>query len=155
MIFEIKSRINGSVLFALETESLKLCLEAAIKANANLSSAYLSCADLRNADLRGADLRGAILSYADLRGANLSYANLDKKYIQVACIGSRKGMTTYCVEDDTIWCGCWTGTMSEFKSRVKATHKDNPQYLMEYNAAIKFFETVAKRRRKGEARWVT
>ena len=42
--FEIKSRWNGDVLFSLETKSLKLCIEAAVKSGA---------------DLRGADLRGS------------------------------------------------------------------------------------------------
>ena len=47
MLFKIKHRFSGSVLFSLETESLKLCVEAAVKDGA----------DLRGANLRGADLR--------------------------------------------------------------------------------------------------
>ena len=66
MNFEIKHRFSGAVLFALETESLKLCVEAAVNV----------CAYLRGADLRGADLRGANLMGADLGGANLMGANL-------------------------------------------------------------------------------
>ncbi len=80
-LFEIKSWLNGKVLFSVETESFKMAVELAIKANANLryadlSSADLSYADLSYADLRSADLRYANLSYADLRYANLSYADL-------------------------------------------------------------------------------
>ncbi len=71
MIFQIKSWLNGGVLFSLETDSLKLCLEAAVK-----SGAVLSGADLRDADLRDADLRDAVLSGADLRGADLRGADL-------------------------------------------------------------------------------
>ena len=56
MLFEIKSKIDGEVIFSLETKSFKLCIEAAIKQNANLSYANLSHADLRYADLRYADL---------------------------------------------------------------------------------------------------
>ena len=37
--------------------------------------------------------------------ANLSYADLDKRYIQISCVGSVKRITTYCFEDGTIWCG--------------------------------------------------
>ena len=59
MKIEIKSRWTGSVLFSLETEILKLCLEAAVKQGADLRGADLQGADLRGADLRGADLRGA------------------------------------------------------------------------------------------------
>src|SRR5574343_470820 len=61
MLFEIKNRFSGEVIFKLETESLRLCVEAAIKSRADLS---------------GANLYGANLSRADLYGANLSRANL-------------------------------------------------------------------------------
>jgi hypothetical protein len=71
MKFEIKHRLSGAVLFALETENFKMCVEAAVKSRANLIGA-----DLRGAYLSYLDLRGAYLSYLDLRGADLSYANL-------------------------------------------------------------------------------
>ena len=66
MLYEIKHRYTGAVMFALECESLKLCVEAAVSAKANL----------RGADLRGAYLYGANLRGADLRGANLYGADL-------------------------------------------------------------------------------
>jgi uncharacterized protein YjbI with pentapeptide repeats len=76
MEFEIKSRWSGAVLFSLETESLKLAVEAAVLTSANLSGADLSGADLTSANLRGADLTRANLSGADLASANLMGANL-------------------------------------------------------------------------------
>ena len=76
MKFEIKHRLTGSVLFSLDTESLKLCIEAAVK-----SSADLGGADLRGADLRGADLRGADLRGADLRGAYIGGAYIGGAYL--------------------------------------------------------------------------
>ena len=76
MKFEIKNRWSGAVIFSLETETFKLCVEAAIKSSANLSDADLSAADLRRANLRRANLSDANLSAADLRCANLSDANL-------------------------------------------------------------------------------
>jgi len=76
MNFEIKHWASSKVLFALETKSMKLCLEAAVESGADLSDAYLSGADLRDANLRGAHLRGAYLSGADLRGADLRDADL-------------------------------------------------------------------------------
>ena len=78
MLFEIKNRFSGSVIFSLETESFKLCVEAAVESRANLSRADLSRADLSRADLSGADLSGADLSRADLYGADLSGANLSR-----------------------------------------------------------------------------
>jgi hypothetical protein len=81
MIYEIKHKITGRILFSLETSSMKLTVEAAVKANADLRSADLQYADLRSADLRSADLRSASLRsadlrYADLRSADLQYASL-------------------------------------------------------------------------------
>jgi len=76
MKFEIKSRFSGKVLFSLETKSLKLCVEAAVKAGANLWGANLRGANLWGANLRGANLGGADLQYADLWGANLGGTNL-------------------------------------------------------------------------------
>ena len=123
---------------------------------ADLSDADLRGADLRDADLRGADLRGADLSGADLGGADLNGAylrgaDLDKTYYQVVRIGSRKGTTTYCVDDNNVLCGCWNiyrgGTLEEFKQRVEDVYGEggnmpNAQYYAEYMAAIKFFESV-------------
>ncbi len=76
MKIEIKHRITGRVLFSHETESLKLCDEAAVKSKADLMGHYLKGADLMGADLRGADLKGADLLGADLWDANLRGADL-------------------------------------------------------------------------------
>jgi hypothetical protein len=99
MKFEIKSHWTGAVIFALETESMKLCVEAAVKSGAdlsganlsgadlsgaNLSGAYLSGANLSGAYLSGANLRGAYLSGANLRGANLRGAYLSGAYLSDA-----------------------------------------------------------------------
>jgi len=84
MKFEIKHRWDNSVLFSLECESLKLCVEAAISSRADLSRANLSGADLSDADLSGADLSGAYLSDADLSRADLSRANLSRAYLSRA-----------------------------------------------------------------------
>ena len=76
MLFEIKHRFTGLVLFSLECGSLKLCVEAAIKSRANLSRANLSRANLSGANLSDANLIGANLIGVNLIGANLSRANL-------------------------------------------------------------------------------
>ena len=128
---------------------------------ANLRSADLYCADLycadlsganlRRADLSGAALSGANLSSANLSGANLSGADLDKTYYQVVRVGSRRGITTYCVDDDNVLCGCWNGfkggTLDEFKTRVESVYgregnNPNEQYYDEYMAAITFFAAM-------------
>jgi uncharacterized protein YjbI with pentapeptide repeats len=167
-----KIQINstfGKLLFEFEKEnnSIRSTLIEAAKINAdlggadlsganlsgaNLSGANLSGADLRSANLSGANLSGADLSGANLRsaelrsanlsGANLSGANLSERYIQIACIGSENRMTTYRFVDDTIWCGCFKGTLEEFENRVKETHKNNPQYFREYLGFIAYIRGV-------------
>jgi hypothetical protein len=74
VLFGIKHRWTSEVLFALECDSFKLCVEAAVEARANLSGANLSGAYLSGANLSGADLSGANLSGADLSRADLSGA---------------------------------------------------------------------------------
>ena len=104
---------------------------------------------LRNAEGgERADLSDADLSSADLRGADLRSADLSSAYYQVVRIGSRRGTTTYCVDDDNVLCGCWNnykgGTLDEFKTRVESVYgregnNPNEQYYDEYMAAITFF----------------
>jgi uncharacterized protein YjbI with pentapeptide repeats len=116
--------------------------------SANLRSADLFSANLRSANLRSADLRSADLFSADLRSANLESANLDKRYISVTGVGSCGRQTLYCIEDDTVWCGCFRGTLEELKARVAETYKDNNRYRVEYEAAIAFFEAVKDTNKK-------
>jgi hypothetical protein len=94
---------------------------------------------------------GANLSGANLRSAYLRDADLDKTYYQVVRIGSRRGTTTYCVDDDNVLCGCWNnykgGTLEEFKTRVESVYgregnNPNEQYYDEYMAAITFFAAM-------------
>ena len=158
MLFEIKHRFSGSVLFSLETESLKLCVEAAVKDGANLYGAYLYGADLRGADLRGANLyganlRGANLYGADLRGAYLRGANLDgagkligdRPIIQISPIGSRSDFLTAYITDNGIFLktGCFFGTIENFKTALQNTHGNNT-HAEEYTAALTLIETHAK-----------
>lgn len=76
MKFEIKSRWgDGKVLFAAETQTLRLAVEAAVKSRVNLVGADLSGANLAGADLSRANLYVANLYRADLSGADLSRAN--------------------------------------------------------------------------------
>ena len=73
---KILNRFNGSIIFKFECNTIKECVEEAIKNRANLSGADLSRADLSRADLSEANLSGADLSRADLSRADLNRANL-------------------------------------------------------------------------------
>ncbi len=78
MKIEIKSRFTEKVLFAHDAEenSIKITLQAALSAGADLCDANLYGVDLRDANLYGADLCGANLYDANLYGADLRDANL-------------------------------------------------------------------------------
>jgi uncharacterized protein YjbI with pentapeptide repeats len=83
MKIEIKCRFSGSVLFAHEAEgnTLKVTLEAACQARANLAGAYLAGAYLAEANLAGANLARAYLDRANLAGAYLVGAYLPEAYL--------------------------------------------------------------------------
>ena len=86
MIYKITCRVTGALRFEGEFGSLKLCLEAAVKARADLADAnlagayladaYLAGANLADANLADANLARAYLARADLARANLADANL-------------------------------------------------------------------------------
>ena len=89
MLFEIKNRWNGEIIYKLECGSLKLCVKAAVEAGAYLTGANLEGADLTGAyltgaDLEGADLGGAYLGDAYLEGADLEGADLRGAYLRGA-----------------------------------------------------------------------
>jgi hypothetical protein len=49
-------------------------------------------------------------------------------------------MTTYWINADKIWCGCFNGAMAEFEAAIEKTHKDNADHLAHYRAAAVFFK---------------
>ena len=127
---QIKSWITGAVLFDGEAETMRDLVGSAVKSRANLSRANLSRADLYGANLYGADLSGANLS--------------GQHFFSFAGIGSAKRSTTYWLEADKVWCGCFNGTLNEFAAQVNETHEDNPRHLAEYKAGIAFLKACIK-----------
>ena len=144
MKFEVKHRVTGAILFSLETKSLKLCLEAAVKEKANLRWADLSVANLSGAYLSGADLSGANLRGAYLSGAYLSGADLSR-----ACLAAQLGQPngwhawTYVSKDgeQRVRVGCRDYTITE--GRAYWAGKDN---RLEVLAALDYAERIAELR---------
>ena len=152
MKFEIKSRYDGRVLFSLETESLRSCVEAAVKSGADLSGAYLGGADLGEADLGEADLSVADLSRADLSGAKLKtkcYKNLllvgKRPVLQVGPLGSRADYLVAFLTDNGVYIrtGSFFDTLQAFALAVVKEHGENV-HAAEYNAAVGLIECHAK-----------
>jgi hypothetical protein len=51
-------------------------------------------------------------------------------------------MTTYCFEDDVIWCGCFKGNLEQFEAKCTETHANNEQYLKEYLGFINYIQNI-------------
>ncbi|HMU17683.1 MAG TPA: pentapeptide repeat-containing protein [Thauera aminoaromatica] len=167
MKFPITSRWSGSVLFEIETDSLRLCLEAAVKAGAdlaranlvgaNLVGANLAGANLMDANLAGANLAGANLMDANLVGADLARADLVRAYgrkltligkqpaLVIGPLGSRCAYLTAFLTDAGVYIrtGCFWDTLDAFRAAVESTHGTN-EHGREYRAAIALIETHAE-----------
>jgi len=120
--FEIKSRFSGEILFSVETETLKLAVEAAYKSGAYLGGANLEGANLEGANLGGANLEGANLEGANLRGANLGGANLgganglEKFPIQIG--GHKHWLCT--TPDGQLQIGCHVYSFEDWQEHAEA-----------------------------------
>ena len=127
MKFEIKSRWGASILFSLETGSLKLCLEAAIKGGA----------DLGDADLRGADLGD---------GADKLTLFGERPLLQLGPLGSRNDVLLAFLTDRGVYlrAGCFSGSLEAFRAAVLATHGPIGVHAEEYTAAVTLIELHAK-----------
>jgi len=96
----------------------------------------------KRANLLWANLSGANLSRANLSGADLSRADLPDgvRMISVAGIGSVRRVTTYRIDTDEVWCGCFHGTFKQFRAKVESTYAADTDHGKHYRAAIAFFE---------------
>jgi len=147
---EIK-HMNGTVLFAGDYDSLKACVEAAVKQGAYLNDANLSCADLGGANLHGAYLHGAYLGDANLSCANLNGADLNgiKNYAQSHDIFAqlvRDNLTKFSVAEQAIAFRilglqlCWQSIRKEYGEEVVPVFRKLDklgwgEYLKEWTAA--------------------
>ena len=140
-LFEIKHRTTGAVLFSLECSSLKLCVEAAVAAKADLGSADLGYADLGYANLGYANLRSADLGSADLGSGKLIG---ERPFLSTGPLGSRSDYLLAFITDNGLYvrAGCFFDTLDKFKAAVTETHGDS-LHGREYAAACAMIEAHA------------
>ena len=150
------ANLCGANLGGANLRGANLCgayLRGAYLRGANLCGAYLGDANLGDANLCGANLRGANLCGAYLGGANLGDANLcganlggewgelqsSSDVLIVGPIGSRNDYTTIYHTDKGIFvrCGCFRGSLNEFRKKVKETHGEN-KHAKDYLTLIDF-----------------
>jgi hypothetical protein len=160
MKIEIKCRFSGNVLFkhTQEGNSIKVTLEAAVKARAYLAGANLAGANLEGANLARAYLAGANLEGANLEGANLAGAYLEGAYLagatlkgkrpifQIGPIGSRGAYFVAYITSHGILvsAGCFREkTITEFREKLIQEHDGN-SHAQEYEAALLLIEKHAE-----------
>ena len=117
------------------------CLEGARLYGADLQNACLVDARLRNADLREANLKSA-----DLRRADLCCALGLEAFIFAGPIVSRIDLVQWDMKNDILLCGCFKGTLEEFRAQVEIKRRDNPEDLIAYRAMIRFCEETRVKR---------
>ena len=149
MKIEIKSRLNESIIFEGDFSCIAEAVKSAIKNSANLRYANLCYADLRYTNLSHADLSYANLSHANLGFTNLSHANLSygrittngRPFIQISPLGEdkRQLMAFNTNKGICLTTGCFTGSISEFKTALKAKHGTN-LIAKEYLLAVDLIE---------------
>ncbi len=131
MKIEIKCRFSGSVLFSHDAEknTVKITIEAAITARANLAGANLDGANLDGANLARAYLDGAYLDGANLARANLACANLDGEILTEAPISISNLIWPILITKGYMRIGCQRHTHEEW-----ATFDDDNIASMESRA---------------------
>jgi len=100
-LYEIKHRITGDVIFALETTSMKMAVRAAVKKEISLRNSDLRYSDLRysdlsNSDLRYSDLSNSDLRYSDLRNSNLRNSDLRNSDLRYSDLDFSSGFSFRC-----------------------------------------------------------
>ena len=120
MKIQIKARFTGSVLFEHEAEenTIRLTLEAAVSAGANLDGAYLD-------------------DKSELSG--------DRPVLQIGPIGSRCAyFVAYITKQGLrLRAGCFFGTRDEFEKNLADEHADN-DHAKEYRAALAMIDAHAE-----------
>ena len=126
MKFEIKHRFNGKILFSMETETMKLTLEAAVKSGANLSNAYLGGSGAYFSGAKGGPF--PIFITSDQYG--FQQANADGSVLRSGCI-----------EKPLDW---WVENIR----RTAERHNYTPRQVDEYEVFVEMFAKIAEIRKK-------
>ena len=155
MKIEIKSWLNGSVLFEGDFSCLADAVSAAVKSGANLSGADLSGANLSGANLSRANLSRADLSRADLSGANLSRANLSGADLSGAESADLAiAQTRILPEGELIgWKKCADGIIAKLliPAKAKRSHAWGRKCRAEYVKVLAVMNSDGKAVKEGES----
>ena len=136
MKVQIKHRYTDAVLFEADVPD---DMPSGMQMRVALEKATAAKANLRGSDLSGSNLSGSNLSGSNLSGSNLSGKKLigERPFFQVGPLGSRSDYFLAFITDAglVLRAGCFTGTVAEFEAKLLDEHGDNA-HAREYRAAL-------------------
>lgn len=91
MLVEIKSKLDETVLFSMDTGSFKMALEAAVLQGVDLANANCSEQDLRGAILHNGKFNEATFRNSDLWSADLSGCQLKNSDLNACLVNAGFG----------------------------------------------------------------
>ena len=127
------ARIYGD---AIVYDNARVCDNAIVHDNARVYGDAIVYDNARVCD--NAIVYGDARVYGNARVCDNAIVYDTKDYCIITGFGSRLSTTTFfrCKDDEIrVNCGCFNGTLDEFRDKVKETHKDN-KYAKEYLLAI-------------------
>ena len=142
---QIKNRYDDSILFECEADSLRGCVEQAVKEKVSLRGAYLGGANLGDANLGGANLRGAYL-----RGANLPGANIEGEIIIKTPISILNMTWDILITNNYMRIGCQRHTHAEWEAFTESQIADMENRASEFWKVNKDWLLEACKSQKGK-----
>lgn len=128
--FQIKHRWTDATLFEGDFDTMRLCVEAAVKSRAPLAGAYLANANLAGAYLADANLVDAYLADANLARAYLAGATLAGAYLADATL-ARATLARAYLANATLANAKWRKGVTVNRAPVKeCTRTDGYRFLL-------------------------
>lgn len=83
----------------------------------------------------------------EFHDCNLTKIDMPEPVYSIGPIGSRYSLTTFFAGRNIVQCGCWNGTLEDFKARIDEAYPSCSEgeeliFREQYLAAIKFFERM-------------
>lgn len=114
----------------------------------DLSDVLLCSSNLKHTDLRYANLYNTNLGNCNLENTYLTQANTNQvrglEIYSIDNIGTFHGKVTYVPSIDTVYAGCWSGTLEQFLEKGLEMNKGNKQETKNIKLAYQFFKNNSK-----------
>lgn len=105
----------------------------------NFSGSNFSGSDFRDSNFRDSNFSGSYFRRSNFSDSDFSHVK-GIKVISICGIGSEKRKTLYFWKMDKIFCGCFSGTLKQFKIQISETYKEDDFYYKQYQIAVEYFE---------------